>query len=95
MKTCKSKWIEAKLQFGQHKFIVKLDISLNIPQIGKELSLSAFIFKNRGDGGGGEKREKRDLHFQILMSIIICKHMKMSFLKFEQNQTTSKNYLVK
>ena len=44
VKTCKSKLIEAKLQFGEHKFTVKLltvptiDISLNLPQLGKMVS---------------------------------------------------------
>ena len=37
--------------------------------------------------------EEVDLHFKILLSIIIGKHMKMFLFKFNRNRTITKNYV--
>ena len=44
----------------------------------------------KGQGGG---EEEVDLHFKILLSIIIGKYMKMFLFKFNRNRTITKNYL--
>ena len=37
--------------------------------------------------GQGRGEEERDLHFKIVLSIIIGKHMKMFLFKFNRNRT--------
>ena len=43
--------------------------------------------------GGGE--EEGDLHFKIVLSIIIGKHLKMFLFKFNRNPTITRNYFLK
>ena len=49
-----------------------------------------FDFFEGQEGGRGE--EKVNLHFKILLSIIIGKHMKKFSFKFNRNRTITKNY---
>ena len=45
--------------------------------------------------GQGGREEEVDLHFKIIFSITIDKHIKMFLFKFNRNRTITKNYFGK
>ena len=58
----------------------------------KKPEMKNLTFSKAREGGG---EEEADLHFKIVLSIIIGKHMKMILFKFNRYPTITKNYFLK